>query len=151
MMRTRRTRSVFLACVAVTFVSAACSADIPENSEDMASAAERVDPALFDSISWESQGTALERGRTVYLYSCARCHGPKGAGDGRYRLAGTVLHPPTFLASDWRFAMDMDGLRAMIYAGAPHYGMPDWGDRGLTPRDVDAVARYITWTLWANR
>ncbi len=107
------------------------------------------DPALFDSIAWPDGGAALDRGATVYAYSCAKCHGDSGRGDGGYRLQGRLLRPPSFRADDWRFANDLAGLRAYVHAGNDQ-GMPHWGEVGLTPRDIDAVARYVTRRLWAG-
>jgi mono/diheme cytochrome c family protein len=107
------------------------------------------DPSLFDTIAWADPGAALDRGHTVYAYSCARCHGPRGHGDGGYQLEGRTLRPPSFTAEDWRFADDLEGLRSFIREGTDR-GMPHWGDAGLTPRDTDAVARYVQRRLWAG-
>ncbi len=106
--------------------------------------------ALFDSIAWNDTHVAMDRGATVYAYSCAKCHGDTGAGDGNYQLRKRVLRPPSFLAEDWRFAHDMAGLREAIYRGNDR-GMPHWGNAGLAPRDMDAVARYVLYGLRRDR
>lgn len=132
---------------------AACGGDAGEGAEarDAAevAAAAVIDPAHFDSIAWSTDRDALARGATVYSYSCARCHGDNGRGDGGYVLQGRLLRPPSFQTEDWRFANDLDGLRQAILRGNDK-GMPHWGKAGLTPRDTDAVARYITRRLWGR-
>ncbi len=132
----------------------ACSGDAPVTDEADALQAgvmeqSLFDTALFDSIGWVSDREARSRGATVYSYSCAKCHGPKGAGDGGYRHEGRLVRPPSFLALDWRFAEDRAGLRAAIHGGSEGR-MPHWGRAGLTPRDIDAVAEYIRDELWAK-
>jgi mono/diheme cytochrome c family protein len=109
-----------------------------------------IDAAVFDSIGWENDAVAIDRGATVYAYSCARCHGDSGAGNGNYRLQGRLLRPPSFRTEDWQYANDLEGLRHAIFAGNREKGMPCWSDAGLAPRDADAVARYITRRLWAG-
>jgi mono/diheme cytochrome c family protein len=108
----------------------------------MTEAQDMYDPANFDSISWEAPAEAIERGATVFRFSCQKCHGPTGAGDGGFVQGGDTLHPPSFLEADWRFAEDRDGLREAVFVGAVE-GMPHWGMEGLKYRDVDAVAIYI--------
>lgn len=128
-----------------------CS-DAPEAAEEameasMLEAATSI-VALFDSITWARPADALDRGATVYAYSCRRCHGDRGAGDGGYQLEGRVIRPPSFRAADWHYGRDLDGLRRAIWDGKDTRGMPHWGKKGLSPRDADAVARYITRRLW---
>lgn len=143
----------WLPAVALGLLLGACSGDRGEGAaEDVPADMTRAtlfDPALFDSIDWGSRGEARSRGATVYAYSCAKCHGPKGAGDGGYRLDGRLIQPPSFLSLDWRFAEDPLGLREAIYTGS-NGRMPHWGRAGLAPRDVDAVAEYIRNELWAR-
>lgn len=130
----------------------ACGGDAPEPAPaDVQAAAVLpiLDAALFDSIAWPDVRDALDRGTTVYAYSCAKCHGDRGAGDGGYRLQGRLLRPPSFLTVDWQYANDVDGLRAAVYSGNDR-GMPHWGNAGLPARDIDAVARYIMLGLRAE-
>lgn len=112
----------------------------------MNEAQDMYDPVNFDSISWEVPAEAIERGATVYRFSCQKCHGPTGAGDGGFVQGGDTLRPPSFLAEEWRFAEDKDGLREQVFIGAMD-GMPHWGMEGLKYRDVDAVAIYIQMDL----
>ena len=100
------------------------------------------DPAVFDSISWESNQAALDRGEVVWAISCMKCHGVVGAGDAGAVVRGDTLRPPSFLAEGWRFAEDQEGLRRQVFTGTAE-GMPHWGFYGLKYRDIDAVATYI--------
>lgn len=119
----------------------------PSSSDSATYAASLFDAAAFDTISWQTPQAALERGAVVFRFSCRKCHGESGAGDGGFVAGGDTLHPPTFLAEDWRFADDRDGLRKEIFTGTGKEGMPHWGLEGLTYRDIDAAARYIQGTL----
>lgn len=145
-------RSFPLALLSV--VLAACTGDAPDDAAADDPGPEVVaaavpDPALFDSIAWPVPNEAVKRGATVYMYSCAKCHGESGAGDARYNLRGRVLQPPSFRTADWQYDDDLPGLRAAIYAGNDR-GMPHWGNAGLAARDIDAVARYIMHGLRAT-
>ena len=97
--------------------------------------------AAFDTIKWEDEAAAIARGKDVYNWVCAKCHGTTGKGDGGEVLEGDTLHPPSFVAREWRFANDTEGLWQRIYLGN-NRGMPHWGEVGLQPRDVMAVATY---------
>lgn len=100
------------------------------------------DPAAFDSITWPTQEAKMDRGAVVWGVSCSKCHGRTGAGDGGFVQYGDTLYPPSFLAEDWRFAEDREGLRQQVFTGTAE-GMPHWGFYGLKFRDIDAVAMYI--------
>ncbi len=104
------------------------------------------DPAFFDTIVWSRPVLALQRGEVVWQVSCMKCHGKGGKGDAGLVLHGDTLRPPSFLAPDWRFATDLEGLRKYIYVGNDK-GMPHWGLTALQLHDIDAVARYIQQTL----
>ena len=136
----------FCFLVLLPFLAGACSGDVAEEVDEVQAAgfvaAATPDPGYFDSIQWDDPHAALDRGATVFAYSCAKCHGDSGAGDGNYQLNRRVLRPPSFRTADWRFGHDLEGLRVAIYTGNDK-GMPHWGDAGLAARDVDAVARYI--------
>jgi mono/diheme cytochrome c family protein len=111
-------------------------------ADTMAMAASAYDATAFDTISWDDPAAAVERGATVYRFSCQKCHGPDGEGDGGWIMGGDTIRPPSFHAADWEFAEDRDALREQIYVGTLD-GMPHWGLEGLKYRDVDAVAIYI--------
>ncbi|HSM37556.1 MAG TPA: cytochrome c [Longimicrobiales bacterium] len=154
MLSTRRTH---LAPIALAAALIACGSDAAPTPEDQVAAHEdsvmlaeaMYDPAAFDTIGWDSAGAALERGAVVYSYSCSKCHGPVGAGDGGLVLRGDTLRPPSFLTPDWRFAADREGLRRQVFTGTAS-GMPHWGFYGLKYRDIDAVAAYIQERLRAD-
>jgi mono/diheme cytochrome c family protein len=110
------------------------------DSVELASAA--FDATVLDTISWETEQEAVERGGLVYRISCSKCHGDGGRGNGNFVVQGDTLRPPSFLEADWRFADDPLGLRAAIFSGNVA-GMPYWGLVGLKYRDIDAVAIYI--------
>ncbi len=137
----------------VIFPLVACGADTPDQANPAlpgeALEAGVVDLALFDSITWATPAAPVDRGATVYAYSCAKCHGDSGAGNGGYVLQGRVLRPPSFLGDQWRFANDPTGLREAIVQGTDR-GMPHWGEAGLKPRDINAVAHFILLRLWAE-
>jgi mono/diheme cytochrome c family protein len=129
---------------------AACGGGEPPASETaLPSAADTVETALalydaaaFDTITWESPGEAVVRGSVVFSYSCRKCHGSQGYGDGGFVTQGDTIRPPDFHQPDWRFTTDLDGLRRQIFTGTAE-GMPHWGLEGLKHRDIDAVARFI--------
>lgn len=121
----------------------------PTRADSVQLAATAFDPAAFDTISWETDQAAIERGGLVYRISCSKCHGDGGRGNGNFVMQGDTLRPPSFLTKDWRFADDPMGLRKQIYTGNVA-GMPYWGLVGLKYRDLDAVARYITGFLRPN-
>ncbi len=100
------------------------------------------DAAMFDTIAWDTELAALERGEVVYNYSCARCHGETGLGEVGIIRAGDTLHISSFQREDWPYTDDKAGLRQAVFVGTDE-GMPHWGLEGLKPRDVDAVATYI--------
>jgi len=111
-------------------------------SDSVMLAEEMYDPGVFDTISWESEEDAIERGGVVFRYSCTKCHGSEGAGDGGFVQRGDTLRPPSFLADDWELAGNVEAVRHRVFTGTAE-GMPHWGFYGLSFRDIDAVARYI--------
>lgn len=114
----------------------------PSAADTVAAAMAQYEPAAFDSISWETPDDALVRGSVVYAYSCQKCHGRYGEGDGNFVTQGDTLRPPDFTVADWRFIGDLEGLREQVYIGTTE-GMPHWGLEGLKYRDIDAVARFL--------
>lgn len=123
--------------------AAATPADASKAQADSVMMAEEMyDETAFDTIAWESPEVAHERGKVVFQFSCRKCHGEAGLGDGGFVQGGVTLEPPNFLQDDWRFAEDRAGLRKQVFTGTAQ-GMPHWGFYGLKYRDIDAVATYI--------
>lgn len=104
------------------------------------------DSTVFDTIQWQSENAATERGGLVYRISCSTCHGEGGRGDRGFVFQGDTLRPPSFVAADWAYGNDLPALRKRIFTGSI-VGMPYWGLVGMTYKDVDAVARYIAGVL----
>ncbi len=122
----------------------------PTSADSAEYAAGLFDAAAFDTVSWETSAEAVERGLVVFEFSCEKCHGAGGAGDGGFVAGGDTLHPPSFLVEDWGYAEDREGLREEIFTGTGTEGMPHWGLEGLKYRDIDAVAAYIQEGLRSN-
>lgn len=118
-------------------------AHAPTSADSAEYAATLFDASAFDSVTWETTQAALDRGGVVFRFSCRKCHGEGGAGDGGFVADGDTLRPPSFLDPAWQFADDLDGLRQEIYTGTGVEGMPHWGLEGLKYRDIDAVAKYL--------
>ena len=121
----------------------------PTRADSVALAEAAFDATVFDTISWDGDQTAVERGGVVFSYSCRKCHGDGGRGNGNFVFQGDTLRPPSFLATDWQYAEDGIGLRERIFSGNAA-GMPYWGLAGLKYQDVDAVADYIVEFLRPN-
>jgi mono/diheme cytochrome c family protein len=121
----------------------------PTAADTVAMAVAAYDPAGFDSIAWDTPEDAIVRGSVVFQYSCVKCHGAQGLGDGEFVTRGDTLRPPPFNAEDWAFQDNLEGLRTHVFTGTEG-GMPHWGLEGLKYRDVDAVARFILDRLTAN-
>ena len=119
-------------------------------ADTLAEAEANFDATVFDSVSWVATDSAVARGQVVFQYSCRKCHGAEGDGTGGFVAQGDTLRPPSFLAEDWRFADDQEGLRRQISVGTAT-GMPHWEMEGLKPRDIDAVAHYIRLGLRASQ
>lgn len=115
-------------------------------ADSVAMAALSFDETAFDTIVWESEDAADDRGRLVYSISCSKCHGPSGRGDGDFLFQGDTLRPPSFVAPEWGFADAPLELRRYIFSGSV-IGMPYWGLVGLEYRDIDAVASFISGPL----
>jgi len=121
----------------------------PSRADSVAVADSAFDATVFDTIAWEDDEAAIERGGLVFRISCSKCHGDGGRGNGNFVFQGDTLRPPSFLTSDWQYAEDAEGLRRRIFTGNIA-GMPYWGLVGLGYKDIDAVARYITEYLRPN-
>jgi mono/diheme cytochrome c family protein len=126
--------------------AAAAESSMPPAQDTVLVAEAKYNPAMFDTVQWVTDSAHLARGADVFKWACATCHGAGGKGDGGNVVNGDTIHPPSFLAPDWRFANDEDGLRRRIYVGNAR-GMPHWGLRGIQPGDIVAVEKYILFDL----
>ncbi len=132
---------------AIAIISLSCGGEPSQQqteavSDSTAIAAAAYDPTMFDTVTWESQEEALERGQVVYRFSCLKCHGESGLGDSKFVRGGDTLRPPSFREPNWAYADDKESLREQVFIGTAE-AMPHWGLVGLKARDVDAVAIFI--------
>ena len=137
-------------CLAIGMVACKAEEEGP-SPEELAAAAradslrmaqEAFDPAAFDTVTWESPQARVDRGATVYRYSCVRCHGDTGEAEATVVFRGDTLNPPSLIQEDWALAEDVEGLQSAIFTGTAE-GMPHFGMVGLGARDIDAVIGYI--------
>jgi mono/diheme cytochrome c family protein len=110
-------------------------------ADSVAQAAEMFDPAVFDTIAWASDNERWERGGVVWSFSCQKCHGADGRGQGEVAVQAN-LAVPDLVAAEWPLAGDVPAIRRAIFVGHES-AMPSWGLVGLKYKDVDAVAHYI--------
>lgn len=114
----------------------------PDPAERVEEAESRYSTALFDSIEWASSAERIQSGNLVYADECRRCHGPLGRGDTEYARARN-LEVPSLVEPDWDVGDDYRALRHRVFTGHPE-GMPTWGIGRLSPREIDAVAFYLS-------
>ena len=148
-MRTIRI-AVALAAVAALAVGYGCE-PAPEPGETgeaaiVEQASRAYSAAAYDTVRWASEEEAIARGRDIFKWACAECHGPEGRGDGGRVVDGDTIRPPSFQADDWPYADDPDALHRKVFIGND-LGMPHWGLRQMRPRDIVAVERYIRMEL----
>lgn len=139
-------RTTFLAVTIIALTACsdapAVDDDQPQVQDTIAAAEAAYDEAVFDTIQWASDSAAVERGAQVWQVACQECHGPEGRGGTNYvNERGDTLHPPAFTAPDWQLANNPTAIHRKVYVGNT-LGMPHWGLRRMTPRDIDAVTRY---------
>jgi cytochrome c len=85
------------------------------------------------------------KGKTLYEYYCALCHGATGNGDGfnSYMLA---TPPAKFADPAFMARITDEQIKGVIKDGGGAHGlspiMPSWGGL-LKARDIDALAAYI--------
>ena len=149
----RPARRAGAACMCLLFVGVACGGEsgVPENggpealrqarADSVRQAEAAFDASAFDTISWASPAERLERGDVVWSFSCRKCHGEEGLGDGELARV-EELDMPLITAADWEYAGDIPAVRRRIYIGH-ETEMPTWGLYGLKYRDIDAVAYHI--------
>lgn len=149
MHRIRLAALPLLALVAVACEAPPEEPQEPTAADTVAMALGTFDAAAFDTITWETPEDAVVRGSIVFQYSCSKCHGAQGYGDGNFVTRGDTVRPPSFHTEDFQFLGDLEGLRQHVYTGTAG-GMPHWGMEGLKYRDIDAVGRFILDRLTTN-
>jgi len=110
-------------------------------ADSVAQATEMYDSAVFDTLTWESDNARWERGGVVWSFTCQRCHGSDGAGQGPDAVTFDIP-VPDMTGPDWQYADDLSGIRERIFVGHQSE-MPSMGLIGLSYSDVDAAAHYI--------
>ena len=110
-------------------------------ADSTAEAAAMFDATAFDTIAWASPDSALARGMVVYRFSCQRCHGLTGHGDGDLATEHGI-EMPDLTVDDWEYEGDVPAIRERVFVGHESE-MPNWGLHGLKYRDIDAVAHYL--------
>lgn len=78
-------------------------------------------------------------GRTVYMASCARCHGASGDGKGTEQLDRPAR---SFLDGGFSFGNTTEAVRRVVQHGIAGTPMPGFA-RTLNTRQVAAVTRYV--------
>jgi mono/diheme cytochrome c family protein len=114
----------------------------PSRAERVEEAATRFDPSMFDTIAWDSDAQRVLEGNAVYAAECRRCHGTLGRGETEYARSQR-LEVPSLVEADWAYADDPVAVRRRIFTGHEE-GMPTWGIAGISARQIDAVAAYLT-------
>jgi len=118
-------------------------------ADSVARAEEMFDASVFDTLTWESDNARWERGGVVWSFTCQRCHGADGKGQGEDAVKfGFAV--PDVTAPDWQFAGDIPAIRHKIFVGHDTE-MPSMGVIGLGYADVDAAAHYINDLLRSAR
>ncbi len=92
------------------------------------------------------------RGKAVFATYCARCHGDNGTGFVGKPPADLREVPVRGSIVDTAFLalMSDQGLRSLIVAGQPDYGMPDWrgeatgpNAKAMTETDISDVVAWL--------
>jgi mono/diheme cytochrome c family protein len=110
-------------------------------ADSVAQAREMYDAAVFDTLTWASDNARWERGGVVWAFTCQRCHGGDGAGEGVDAVTFDFA-VPDMTGVDWQYAGDIPGIRERIFVGHESE-MPSMGLIGLSYQDIDASAHYI--------
>jgi mono/diheme cytochrome c family protein len=135
--------TITVAVAAAALIACAPDEDaIDRQVQETAEAVQEYDPAAYDTVAWASDTAAINRGRDIFKWACAECHGEAGRGDGGRVIDGDTIRPPSFHQADWPYADDPDALHRKVFVGNT-LGMPHWGLRQMRPRDIVAVERFI--------
>ncbi len=133
-MRTKpRTLGSLKIIVALVFVAGLLSAGYwPRSPHALA--------AVAPTEKKESRAAQLERGRTLYVQNCARCHG----ADGRSQTDMGTLYGATDLADArwWKDERVNDKRLTSVIANGKKGGMPAFGKR-LAKNDIAAIVAFV--------
>lgn len=110
-------------------------------ADSVARAQEMFDATVFDTLTWESDNARWERGGVVWSFTCQRCHGADGRGQGEDAVKFDIA-VPDLIDPAWQYADDLPAIRHVIFVGHDTE-MPSMGLIGLSYPDVDAAAHYI--------
>lgn len=136
----KRALPVVLSAVVLAVTACGHEFEPPDKGERIRQAELTYSPSLFDTVEWAQDQNRDVLGNEIYAEKCRKCHGPMGRGDTDYsRERGLVI--PSLVDAEWGYA-SIDSLHKTIYVGHEE-GMPVYGDGGITPREIDAVASYI--------
>lgn len=118
-------------------------------ADSVATAMEMYDATVFDTLTWENDNARWERGGVVWSFTCQRCHGASGDGQGEDATKFEIAMPD-MTVEDWAYADDLPAIRERIFVGHESE-MPSMGLIGLSYSDVDAAAHYINDLLRAEQ
>ena len=139
-MRTRKRFSVGCVLALLTIWGGGCvdgAAPTREwTPEDHAHPPGSVAPAVIPAATSASGEDAAAR--SLYLVSCAACHGQRGRGDGPQ--AAPMMRLPDFTSGSWQTSRTDDELVAIIALGRG--AMPAFGDR-LPESGIRALVRRL--------
>jgi mono/diheme cytochrome c family protein len=117
----------------------------PDRAGRVAQADSLFDAAVFDTVTWASDSLRFQAGNDLYTTECRQCHGTIGEGGTEYARS-RAMDPPSLIRPDWPEGDDLEAVRRRVFTGHPG-GMPTFGSGNLSPRQIDAVAYYITYGL----
>lgn len=118
-------------------------------ADSVARAEEIYDAAVFDTLTWEDDNARWERGGVVWAFTCQRCHGADGKGQGEDAVKFGI-EVPDMTAADWQYADNIPAIRRSIFVGHESE-MPSMGLIGLSYPDADAAAHYVNDLLRSPR
>lgn len=140
-------RPGFIVALAAAVAVGACEQKYfppPSKTAKLQQALALYSPSLFDTVKWANDSIRSFQGNVVYALKCRRCHGPVGEAGTQYAKDHN-LRVPSLVKPDWRYE-SLDSLRKMVFTGHSG-GMPIYGVAGISPREIDAVAYYVLYTL----
>lgn len=100
--------------------------------------------ALVSYTLAAAKGTSLEVGQTLFVQSCASCHGDFGEGGPNPARSDDVIAPIS--TAEYLKTRDDHTLWEVIAQGQPNFGMSPFGSAFGGPLDddgIDAIVAYI--------